>query len=408
MFLCILCKSIYAQELVGTYHSNYYDQDYAVLVDCMESRYANKEINPKSGRDILLEVNSNDLGIRAFVKMSPSAAKGFANKLMHEWEKYIKSKDSNSDPQEGFGNGNVTLYFTKETKPNKFIFAKETGVDFTKQFKKENNKFILYYDGEDANNEGNTPLKLSSWNIYISDVSEIEQIGNLLNKAIEIQASSSRELKTDNLVLYSTYNLHNSNGKVSNNIIYQDAMISDSVRSIITYPQTCLDLDNDGIQFKLSLSSLSTSKDTVYSMRFEIARNKKTDIREHARLLVKLTDNEVLHFTATESKSSDEKTRIIYEKPGFWDFYTSINTGIPVSENISDIKVDFCVSPEYQVSKKALEQMLNGNATKIRIEGSLDNLDLEFHDNEFSNALKTLYPALVQEERKDADFSKGF
>lgn len=115
-------------------------------------------------------------------------------------------------------------------------------------------------------------------------------------------------------------------------------MISDSVRSIITYPQTCLDLDNDGIQFKLSLSSLSTSKDTVYSMRFEIARNKKTDIREHARLLVKLTDNEVLHFTATESKSSDEKTRIIYEKPGFWDFYTSINIGIPVSENISDIK----------------------------------------------------------------------
>lgn len=72
------------------------------------------------------------------------------------------------------------------------------------------------------------------------------------------------------------------------------------------------------------------------------------------------------------------------------------------------IKVDFCVSPEYQVSKKALEQMLNGNVTKIRIEGSLDNLDLEFHDNEFSNALKTLYPALVQEERKDADFSKGF
>ena len=181
--------SSYAQTIVGTYHSNFYNQDLNVELDCKEAKFAGKDITKKEyPKKIYLQVYTADLGKKAFIEFSTSAAKKFGKELLSRYNAMKTWAKSSNKEEKSVKDSEVTLFFsTFDEAFNKEIVGCETGQDYTLYFIKDNKGERVYYRGEAAKNEGKTNISISGWGLVITSLEEVQQIDNLLNKAAQIK-----------------------------------------------------------------------------------------------------------------------------------------------------------------------------------------------------------------------------
>ena len=205
LFLLIACTVTEAQEVIGYYHSNYFNQDFEVRLDCLDKVYKEKKVHLADGvRHIYFQVQCDEPNVKAYIQMDPGDALGFVKDIKKNAVKLKKWVSKKSRLQEKTDDGELNdFYFVGEG--GKYIqptIGYESGLDYNVMFiRGKEGEPILQCKGDEANNEGDIKFKINGWNLILSNMdNEIAEIEKLINKAIsrkeEIKAQRLQERKT--------------------------------------------------------------------------------------------------------------------------------------------------------------------------------------------------------------------
>lgn len=196
-----------AQEVVGKYHSAYFDKDFEIRLDCLDRVYADKKIRPSDrARHIYFQVQCDEPNVKAYIQMDPDEALDFVKTLKKNAAKVSKWLAQKGRVQEKSGDGEINhFYFVGEggnyVQP---VVGYESDQDYTILFiKGKKGEPVLQYKGDEANNEGDIKFNIDGWNLILSDFDkEITEIETLISKTIdrktEIDSQMRQEKKTGN------------------------------------------------------------------------------------------------------------------------------------------------------------------------------------------------------------------
>lgn len=148
---------------------------------------------------------------------------------------------------------------------------------------------------------------------------------------------------------------------------------------------------NDKLEsFYLSRYSIknTTEDEAMYRLTFYMTTDTKLRMAEKSRLLVKLSDGEVLTFYLTKEIGDLENDLQVF---GRSSWYNS--------------------QPSYEMKASDIKKMISGGVTKLRLETILGYID---YDQEkyskwiFSDILKQCYEMILERAQKSNDIYEGF
>ncbi len=191
LFIALLtfCTNTNAQKVIGVYHSQFYNQNFNVELDCKEAKFDGKDIGRKEyPNQIYLQVHTNEGNKKAYIQLSNSEAKNFGKKLLNTYNKMQRWAEKAKGDQKKADEGEVKLFFSEYDK----VLAcdnvgRETGQDYAIYFIKDAASGRIYFKGEEVKNEGKIPMRLSGWDLVIASLDEIKQIEELLNAAVSLK-----------------------------------------------------------------------------------------------------------------------------------------------------------------------------------------------------------------------------
>lgn len=117
-----------------------------------------------------------------------------------------------------------------------------------------------------------------------------------------------------------------------------------------------------------------------------------------------------INLTLNEDLSSDlDKGRKLLIKLGDESIIT-LTTDLPLDifSSTRNSFGDRLIHPQYSIDEATLKKIINGNATKLRIETNLGYLDRVIKKNKFSEALKKGYENIQKALKVKNDIYSGF
>ena len=186
--------SVWGQVVVGTYHLAATNKDYVVVIDDMQNRY--KGIMPHDQLkkcQIYLQVESCTPTIEAYLKFDNYFAKIFAKglkKRMSKVQKYVQRKTAFRTKEARL---EAELYMKRNNDITGIpIYGYESGHDYIIYYEQNiSGQWFLSYIGEEARSEGDDGLSIDGWQLVLSSEEEIEEISELILKAVAMIKSNS-------------------------------------------------------------------------------------------------------------------------------------------------------------------------------------------------------------------------
>lgn len=176
----------FGQVIVGKFHLSVTGKDYVVMVDDMHNRYKGKMPNEQLKKcQIYLQVETNNPGIDAFIKITSSGADNFVKNLANEYAKAGNKTKNRFNYRKSAGDGEVELYMRSMDETTHItLYGYESDQDFNKFYERNDEGTVfLSYIGETSKSEGEDGLTISGWRLTLSSVDEVNALCDLVLKA---------------------------------------------------------------------------------------------------------------------------------------------------------------------------------------------------------------------------------
>jgi len=160
--------------------------------------------------------------------------------------------------------------------------------------------------------------------------------------------------------------------------------------SIAVYAHSRKFLDEKYEAFYLArfTSKDMSEDDALYLLSFHMSTNTRLNMDENSRLIVKLSDGEVLTF-------------FLSGEVGFFDN----------KANVYGSSTWYNSRPSYKIKSSDVKKMIEGDVTKLRMETNLGYIDFDKEKYSkwlFSDVLKQCYDLIQEKAQKSNDLYEGF
>lgn len=135
---------------------------------------------------------------------------------------------------------------------------------------------------------------------------------------------------------------------------------------------------------KFRLGCISTQDSILYQINLNISEG-KLQIEEGRKILFKFDDGSIMELSNIKRIGPTDYTY-----------------------SVSQYGTTYYVHPTYSITEKQIQQIINGNVVKVRIEHDLDVVDKEIKKNKFSKHLKEAFNNISKALQKNKDIYSDF